>query len=132
MELYPNADRRPHPYQLMQADFLAYFLPFPALLSREKVVLGGYISDIFIRFSSRVGQVVGQKASGRILGVFLREDFGIKRRLDLVVKIWDGVNKDRQPGTQPVLFAKRTGVEFEDQFGFTPLPYFPLDEAETI
>ena len=48
----------------MPEDFLAYFLPFPALLSREKVVSSGLVSDKFFRFSSRVGQVVGQKASG--------------------------------------------------------------------
>ena len=63
---------RPHPYQVTPEDFLAYFLPFRAVLSREKVVLGGLVSDIFIRFSSSVGQVVGQKASGRISEVFHR------------------------------------------------------------
>ena len=60
---YPSSGQRPHPYQLMQEDFLAYFLPFPALLSREKMVSGGLVSNKFIRFSSRVGQIVGQSLS---------------------------------------------------------------------
>ena len=54
---------RPHPYQVTPEDFWAYFLAFPALLSREKMVLGGLVSDKFFRFSSRVGQVVGQGLS---------------------------------------------------------------------
>lgn len=45
----------------MQEDFSAYFLAFRAVLSRERVVFSGYISDVFIRFDSRVGQVVGQR-----------------------------------------------------------------------
>lgn len=61
---YSNANERPHPYQLMQENFLAYFLAFRAVLFRERVVLGGYISDKFIRFNSRVGQVVGRRKVG--------------------------------------------------------------------
>ena len=57
---YANANERPHPYQVTPEDFLACFLAFPALLSRGKVVLDGFVSDKFIRFSSRVGQVVGR------------------------------------------------------------------------
>ena len=58
---HPNPPQRPHLYQLMQEDFLAYFLPFPTLLSQEKVVLGALVSDKFFRFLSRVGQIVGQR-----------------------------------------------------------------------
>ena len=101
---------------------MAYFLAFRAVSSREKLLSSSLVSDISIRFSSRVGQVVGQKASGsefilRInsgkfpFGKLLR----LKGELDLGSKLKDGVNKDRQSGTQPVLFAKCQGVEFEDE-----------------
>lgn len=49
-----------------------------------------------------------------------------KSRLDWMVKNWDGVNKDRESGKRPVLFANRKGVEFEDQFRFYLFPDFPV------
>ena len=85
---YPGSEWRPHPYQLMQEVFLAYFLPFPALLSREKMVLGGYISVKSIRFYPRVGQIVGQKASERILEVFYPRRSSPKSKL-AEVSLWE-------------------------------------------
>ena len=73
---------RPHPYQVAQKHFLACFLPFPALLSRGKVVFGGLISNKFIRFDSRVGQVVGQ-----------RKEVG-----DFADKVWSGFERGSASG----------------------------------
>ena len=91
---YPNANERPHPYQLMQEDFLAYFLVFPAVLSRERVVFGGFVSDKFIRFDSRVGQDVGQR----------------KRWVNFADKVWKGFERWIERSKFGMQETKRGGV----------------------